>query len=503
MILLVLDTVLAFFGLYLLKCILTPRRPPLPPGPPPRPLIGNLLDMPSEKPWYTFREWGKKWGPITSVSVFGDTYVILNSVQDAIEMLDRRSAIYSDRPSIVTANLTGWNSTLVLTSYNDERFRHIRTLFQKAIGTPASMSQYYPVEERETHRFLQRLLKTPDDFVAHIRMTAGAIILRISHGYQVQEENDQFVTLAEEALEQFSIIVGGNFLVNLIPALQYLPEWMPGAAFKRSARFWTRTLADTVNRPYNFLKEQMALGPAEVSVLSRMLQANPNIDSKTESTLKWAAASMYGGGADTTVASVHAFFKAMIMYPDVQRKAQAEIDAVIGEDRLPTYADRDSLPYVNALALEALRWHSVTPTSVPHRVTEDNIYKGYFIPKGSIVTANIWGMAHDPAIYHDPMVFNPARFLASPGHELELDPRSIVFGFGRRICPGKVMADASVFLSCAMTLAVFDISQHTDNERTLALDIEQTTGTISHPTPFKCTIRPRSEAALALIKDMS
>lgn len=87
---------------------------------------------------------------------------------------------------------------------------------------------------------------------------------------------------------------------------------------------------------------------------------------------------------------MQAFFLAMASYPDVQLKAQAELDAVVGTGRLPEFDDQEALPYVNALVKELLRWRSVVPAGVPHRSMEDDEYRGYFIPKGSIVIANIW-----------------------------------------------------------------------------------------------------------------
>ena len=81
---------------------------------------------------------------------------------------------------------------------------------------------------------------------------------------------------------------------------------------------------------------------------------------------------------------------AMALFPEAQRKAQEEIDRVVGTDRLPTFEDRENLPYVDALVKEALRWHPVVPMGVPHVTTEDDIYEGYFIPKGSILLPNIW-----------------------------------------------------------------------------------------------------------------
>ena len=81
---------------------------------------------------------------------------------------------------------------------------------------------------------------------------------------------------------------------------------------------------------------------------------------------------------------------AMACYPDVQRQARLELDAVVGPGRLPTFVDRDSLPYIAAVMKEALRWQSVVPLGVPHRSLQDDEYNGYFIPAGSSVIANLW-----------------------------------------------------------------------------------------------------------------
>lgn len=83
-------------------------------------------------------------------------------------------------------------------------------------------------------------------------------------------------------------------------------------------------------------------------------------------------------------------FLAMVMYPDAQKKAQQELDAVIGPDRLPEFSDRDSLPYLNAVVKEIIRWHTVVPLGVSHCVTEEDEYKGYRIPAGTILVPNAW-----------------------------------------------------------------------------------------------------------------
>lgn len=84
------------------------------------------------------------------------------------------------------------------------------------------------------------------------------------------------------------------------------------------------------------------------------------------------------------------FFLAMVNNPEVQAKARKELDAVVGPDRLPTFDDRDSLPYVNAIVKETLRWHSILPLGLSHQLSEDDTYQGYFLPKGSNIVANAW-----------------------------------------------------------------------------------------------------------------
>lgn len=491
------DLGLGLVGIFVIRQLFR-RRPiaPLPPGPRSWPLLGNLLNMPTSKEWVTFANWGEKWGDLVSVSVFGQKMMIVNSAEVATELLEKRGSIYSDRPVMeMGGEMVGWKNTLVLVPYG-ERFRSYRRYFHQLIGSSISMSHFHPIEEAETHNFLKHLLSEPQDLAKHIRKTAGAIILRISHGYQVKETDDPFVTLADVATEQFSLSTApGGFLVNLIPLLRRLPDWFPGTGFKRTAREWASTLHEMIEAPHQYVKDQMAAGAAPPSFTANLL-VEPDLTPEKEFDIKWSAGSLYSGGADTTVSAIYAFFKAMALYPEVAAAAQAEIDSVVGSDRLPSFADRNDLPYVNALALEVLRWHSVVPTGVPHVVMEDDLYNGYLIPKGSLIIPNIWKMLHDPRSYSDPMTFNPNRFL---GSNPESDPRQICFGFGRRICPGRVLADASVFISCAMSLAVFNISKYVEDGRAIEPVVDQTTGTISHPTSFQCTIKPRSEKAVALI----
>ncbi|PBK93427.1 cytochrome P450 [Armillaria gallica] len=443
-----LDIAIALAGLVLVWRLfrLSTRDPPLPPGPRGIPLIGNLLDLPSEKEWLTFAKWGEKYGDIVSVSILGRRLVIINSAQMAISMLDKKSSIYSDRPVIgMGGELVGWKNSMIFMSYGT-RFRNGRRLAHQLFGNSVNIKQFLPMLEKETRRSLKRIFTGPEGLSEHIRKTAGAIILQISHGYKIQEESDPLIELAERTMNQFSLATAsGGFSANIIPILARIPDWFPGAGFKQIAREWASTLNDFVEKPHGYVKQEMAAGTARYSLTSSQLEGA--VTAEEEYNIKWLAASLYA---------------AMLLYPDIQAKAQAEIDAVIGDDRLPRFDDRERLPYVNALALEVSRWHTIGPLGLPHCVTEDDVQFGYFIPKGSLVYANIWKMLHDPA-----------RFIRTETKEPEPDPYKSVFGFGRR-----VLADASVFISCAVVLSVFKFSKYSENGVTFEPDTEHTAGTI-------------------------
>ncbi|KAG2033233.1 cytochrome P450 [Suillus americanus] len=488
-------------GVYLAKQVVTKKSPaPYPPGPGGWPLIGNVLDMPRIKPWLTFTEWGQKYGDITHIEVLGRHIIVLNSVGTAMEMMDSKSTLYSDRPVLhMAGELVGWKESLPFLPYGD-RFRQYRRNFHRVIGSRAAVDVYSEIEEVETHRFLKRVLAKPDQLQEHVRHTAGAVILRISHGYEVKENNDPFVNLANRVTSHGSQATApGAFMVDILPFLAKVPAWFPGAGFKRLAREWRETLEEMVSAPHELVKDQMVAGIAPVSFTSNLLEGS-DASAEDDYAVKWSSFSLYSGGSDTTVSAIYSIFLAMTLFPDVQKKAQAEIYAVVGPDRLPTFADRDSLPYTEALVKEILRWNVVFPTGFPHCVTEDDIHDGYYIPKGSLVIPNVWFMLNDPRTYANPSQFNPERFLAKDGKEPEMEPRTVCFGFGRRICPGLHLADASVWISTAMSLAVFDISKVVENGVEITPEVEPLPGTSSHPKPFKCSIKPRSATALGLIE---
>lgn len=197
---------------------------------------------------------------------------------------------------------------------------------------------------------------------------------------------------------------------------------------------------------------------------------------------------------------MHGFFLYMVLYPEVQIKAQIELDAFIEEEgRLPTLNDRARLPYVEALVTEVFRCTCVIRQGVPHKARRDSVYNGYFIPKNSVVIPNIWYICNNPEIYTNPSIFNPDRYL---GDNPEPDPRLAVFGYGRRVCPGRFFVENTLFVTCVTSLAVLDISSACDEAGNEIVPEEDWNGgaLISEISQFRCTIKSRSAQKEALVQ---
>ena len=169
----------------------------------------------------------------------------------------------------------------------------------------------------------------------------------------------------------------------------------------------------------------------------------------------------------------------MIAHPEIQKRAQDELDAVVGRSRAPTFADSPNLPYIQALVKESLRWRPALPLGIPHATTEDDWYEGMFIPKGTICMVNLWQCHHDPESYGpDASSFNPERFLDEhgrliPGPVETRDDGHSTYGFGRRACVGKHAANDLLFITMATVLWAARLEHARDeNGKMIPVDTE-------------------------------
>ncbi|KAF9024764.1 cytochrome P450 [Hymenopellis radicata] len=454
---------------------------PLPPGPKGLPFVGLLFDRPVRNVYATYTKWAATYGDLVHYEVLGQPIIVVSSEKAATELFERRSTNYSDRPPVPMLELMGMDWNLVNFRYSDTWRTH-RKMFHQYFNAN-QVAAYQPVQLEASVTLLQQMLTTPEAFFSHVRHNAGSIILRLTYGYDATPVNDPYVTLVDQFVRRSAAAANpGSYLIDYLPLLKWIPAWFPLAGFQREAKMVA---------PHAAQKQGNSAHSFVATTLRRIEEQEgaDKQDSMVEVT-KNVAAIVFSAGADTTVGGVLSTILAMVLNPDVLKQAHEELDVAVGRQRLPNFEDRSNLPLIQAIVLEALRWRPVVPVNVAHASIQDDVYNGYFIPAGSIVLGNMWALLHDGDVYRNPDVFQPKRFLARG-----------VFGFGRRICPGRYLAMNSVFIAVASILWAFNIERacDADGEEIIPDDKAYLDVFLMHPLPYKCKITPRFPEVPALV----
>ncbi|CAL1709588.1 unnamed protein product [Somion occarium] len=474
----------------------------LPPGPPGDPIIGHLRTLPRENYGEKYYEWSKIYGDVFSINILGRPIIILNTVQAASDLFDKRSSTYNDRPYFPMQDLMGWGDTLAFLPFG-EKFQLQRKLIQTPLTRPGA-AMFRGQQVIQARIMMSKLLKNPKHF-EHIAMRyATAIIIEMAYGHRVVSDDDVYVEIAEGINKTITDAgTPGMTPVDVFPILRHVPAWFPGAWFAKVARDAVPVVTKFRNFPFQEVQRQMAEGTATASFLSMHLEelARQGKESPEDiNAIKVAAFHLFGAGGDTTFSAILTFIFAMLNYPEIQKKAQKEIDDVIGNDRLPDFSDRESLPYVDAVMWETIRWHQAGPIGMPRRAMQDEIYNGMLIPKGAMVISNMRALTWDENVYAEPHKFWPERYLPKPVGNAE-PPPTMIFGHGRRICPGRYLAEASLWIVATHLLTTFNVTRARDAQgREIVPPVEFTSALTTHPKPFECDIKPRSEKAASLIR---
>ncbi|KIP04386.1 hypothetical protein PHLGIDRAFT_25626 [Phlebiopsis gigantea 11061_1 CR5-6] len=474
----------------------------LPPGPKGLPIVGMAFENAKGFQWLSYEKWGKEYGSdVIYIHMFGKPVIVLNSMQAANDLFEKRSSIYSDS--------VGWGWNLAFMEYGD-KWRDHRRMFHQYFQ-PSVVPNYRPKIALETRKFIGRLHNSPEDWLRHVRHLTGAIIIGVTYGLDVKQENDPNVLLAEKAIFSMAATgVAGTYLVDWLPKLKHLPTWLPGTEFITQAKEWKPFVETMSVVPFKDVKKQISAGKAKSSVVASLLSGldDSKDNAARETMIQNTAGTAYTGNSTSlTVSALGTFILAMLQNPEVQKKAQAELDRVVGNHRLVDYEDQASLPYFSAMMKEVLRWRPVTPLAASHKVMEDDEYKGYHIPGGAIVIGNSWAILHDEKIYPNPEKFDPSRFLTADGTELRKDimePEVAAFGFGRRKCPGRYLAMDSLWIAMAYLMQCYNIEKPVDKYGdAIEPSGQYTTGLLSYPLPFKVDFKPRSPEAVHLLNHLS
>ncbi|THH19397.1 hypothetical protein EW146_g1752 [Bondarzewia mesenterica] len=457
----------------------------LPPGPRGLPLLGNILQL-RDKQWITFTELRKTFGDLIYLNVAGQPLVVIGSQKVAADLLDRRAAIYSDRPrNIVASDIMTGGLLVVFTRYNDV-WRRMRKASHEGLNKGVA-HKYQPVQTTEAVLLVSGVLSDPEHWDAHLRRTAASTIMSMVYDAPpIASGQDPSVRLINDFVARLTrAAYPGAHLVEFFPWMIYAPSMF--AKWKRQAQKWYASDSVMFEGLFRGVRDRLAQGDDRPSLAATLIE-DAGRHGLSERENSWLAATMYAAGAETTSGVMAWWMLAMVAYPDTQRRAQAELDAVVKE---------------------ALRWRPVDPVGLPHRSVEDDWYEGHYIPAGSIVIANVWHLNRDPMIYGaDAAHFNPARHLdekgqIGPGPIDTKEESHVTYGFGRRICVGRHVANNSLFIDIAMMLWAMNIECATDEKgNSLPLDIDGCIedGLVVRPIPFKCKITPRFPEVISILE---
>ncbi|KAE9405311.1 cytochrome P450 [Gymnopus androsaceus JB14] len=350
------------------------------------------------------------------LEVLGRKMVILDTLEAANDLLEKRSSIYSCLPNFVIFNMMGWECNLVILQYG-KRFLLHRKLLQNYFGHQESMS-FKPISYEESIVMVKRLMDNPTDYDKIIERYMTCIVAKIAYGYSITDDNDHLSVLAYKVGEMVhNSGPPASTPVDFFPLLAHFPSWFPGTYYAEYARKWKSLIQEFIDYPFNFTTIKLSEGKAQPSFVSKHIsdmeaQDIANQEDYIED-IKNAAAVLYGAGVDTTWGTIVVFLIAMVLHPEYQAKAQAEIDAVCGNDRLPNFEDHESLPYIEYIMREVMRWRPVVPMGIPHRSLQDDVYNGMFIRKrGEKLSALAAGCTslHNPKKPESPQPRKSTRF---------------------------------------------------------------------------------------------
>ncbi|KAF8265024.1 cytochrome P450 [Lactarius quietus] len=477
----------------------------LPPGPRGLPFIGDILHI-ADQEWLASPQHKDDYGEIMYISALGTGVLIINSQRAAVELLEKRSNVSSGRPHYISAGeFMTKNLSFALSPYDDllRRFRRVAAeSFSKL-----AVQRFQPIQNREAVMLALALIKSPPTLKKHCHRHALSIMLSINyHLPPVESEDDPCVVgIDKQVRRMLHEMQPGTRLVELFPWLRYIPMLYRFAKWKRNAEYWFIQDSLMFQHLLGKVADDLTNGIDRPSFGATIIKTQGK-HGLSELEQAWLVGDMLGAGGETTSTSLLWWLLAMLAYPSVQARAHAELDEVVDRARPPTFADVPFLPYIRAMVKETTRWARVAPLGVPHVFTADDWYDGMFIPKGTICLPNMRVLNFDPEVFgHNAAEFDPTRYMDEKGQLKTLiegrEEGHMSFGFGRRVCPGRYVAEGTLTIDFATLLWAMRFERPEGSEGELDIHTVVQSGPAACPVPFEYKAVPRFTEAEALLKD--
>ncbi|KKA22700.1 Cytochrome P450 oxidoreductase [Rasamsonia emersonii CBS 393.64] len=384
------------------------RDPRMPKGPPTLPILGNFHQIPSSGLYAKFRDWAKEYGPVFSLK-FGPTNIIVLCDRKAIHaLLDKKGAIYSDRPPSYVGKLLTQGDHIALEQM-DPVWREKRKVISHNFSPKNLDEKHFLVQEAEATVLMNDLLDNPDGFFNHVRRYTASVASALAFGHRGPTFDSFWGHAVYDVMDRWTeaMEAGANPPVDEYPILKLIP--------KRFAYWKRRALAagvvfDTIwGKARQIVEERRAKGDKRECIIDRLLdEYNKKGWPMSQHAFNNLVGEVVEGAADTTAAQILTLILAFAKNPHVQERARQEIDAVCPPDKPPKWSDFKDLPYINQIVKEGMRWRPIL-TELP-----DDWYDGMLIPKDSTVFVATWAIHHSEDLFPDHDTFNPDRYKNHP-----------------------------------------------------------------------------------------
>lgn len=452
-----------------------------------------------------FTEWTKQYGGIFTLKVGSKTMAVLTDRRLVKDLIDRKSALYNQRPpSHVSQLITNGDHLLVMD--HGETWRACRRLIHQNFKEQKCETDHIPLIQAECSQMMHDFLTHPGGHMSHFKRTSNSIIMSLLFGIRTGSCTTKHFVDLYDLMDRWSEVMelGSTPPVDIFPILKILPQSWFNNWIDRSKDVGTRMKTLYAEMHQRVLLRR-CLQDSKNSFIDAVLDQQEKLGF-TQNLLEFLGGVLMEGGSDTVSTTMLVVLQALTLNPHVQQRAWAEIDAVCGENKSPTWDNYLQLPYISMIVKEAIRWRPVTPLAFPHALAEDDFVNGVHLPKGTTVMINVWGLHHDPLLFPDPEKFDPSRFegktrlAATYAASADYSERDhYVYGSGRRICPGIHLAERELFLGTAKLLWGYRIEQKSDASGMLIPietdpEVGYTEGFLVCPKHFDCKVTPRSQS---------
>ncbi|CAG0902836.1 unnamed protein product [Darwinula stevensoni] len=484
------------------------------------PLLGSAPFLDGGQP-YALDALRKKYGDIYTLGVLSKDLVILGNWELIREIFGR--AEFSGRTEVAVSRQIFFGKNAIAghkirisgiafssgSLWQENRRFTIRVLKDFGFGKKAAMDSMIQDAAVDLCKFLIENRQEPQDLGPRLNLAILNIIWKMTAGSRT---NKQF-SHDDAKMQDFMNRIMGVFMdSDILRHLQWTPLlaflWPPSFLASRRIARNMAAIRKTFSRenniqalfPKNEVEEHkrklpLAGGSNDYidAYLTEMAQqkargeVNPNF---SEFQLEANISDLFIAGSETTSNTIRWCVLFLLCHPEIQEKLQAEVDNVVGRDRLPSLDDRHRMPYTEAFIMETHRLASLVPYALPHEAIEDAEVAGFLIPKGTTFLANVWSCHMDPNFWPDPEKFDPGRFLNPDGSVKTKVPSFLPFSLGKRQCLGESLAQMELFLF--VTIFMQKLTFRTTTGRPYPKADGSRNTLINQPKPFVFLVEERN-----------